>query len=276
MVGAGLVTSTCELAFVPAYDVDALAWGYRCDEAGGSSVFVVCPERSNVDHPDAADGTNPRAREPDDVPNSLDADDDGDGTGTSGERRRDRDVDGDGVDNWFDRADENGDRADADGDGLPNGAERALGSDPYSDDSDADGLTDRQEGTADTDGDGSPDLVDADDDGDGVPSASEGSADTDGDGVSDHLDLDSDADGLPDGAESWTQDSDCDGLADALDGEPDGACDSADERRVPIERVDAPPRAFCGGCSTGGPAPAQRRCGLRRHRRAARSVLVLA
>jgi hypothetical protein len=227
--GQDLITQTCDLAFLPEYDPSVPprgAWAYRCEEASGSELFVLCDELSNIDAADATDALNPHARNPDTVPNYLDDDDDGDGQPSLREQGPNDDVDGDTVVNWFDRADENGDSADADADGITNGDERELGSNPYSDDSDNDGLTDAQEGPdRDSDGDGDLDLVDPDDDNDGVPTAEEGQVDSDGDGDPDYLDTDSDDDGVLDGADSTTLDSDCDGLADAFDSEDDGVCD---------------------------------------------------
>ena len=90
---------------------------------------------------------------------------------------------------------------DSDGDGL-----RDL-CDP---DSDNDGLLDSYEAFGgltrsesmmcclDTDNDGTPDYLDLDSDGDGIPDAAEGINDADGDGVPNYLDLDSDGDGVPD------------------------------------------------------------------------------
>ena len=68
----------------------------------------------------------------------------------------------------------------------------------------------------DSDGDGSPNIVDEDDDDDGIPTELEGGWDADGDGVPNNLDEDSDGDGISDLDES-TVDSDCDGIPDFLD-----------------------------------------------------------
>jgi hypothetical protein len=69
-------------------------------------------------------------------------------------------------------------------------------------DCDGDGLSDIEEGFADTDGDGILDRCDLDSDNDGILDSVEGSNDFDGDGVADYLDLDSDDDGIPDAIEA--------------------------------------------------------------------------
>ncbi len=109
---------------------------------------------------------------------------------------------------------------DTDGDGTPD----------YLDaDSDGDGIPDWTEGAGDTDGDGDPDYLDADSDGDGIPDAVEGTADTDSDGLPDYLDADSDGDGIPDAVEG-TADLDGDGLPNYLDtdSDSDGILDSVE------------------------------------------------
>ena len=107
-------------------------------------------------------------------------------------------------------------------------------------DSDGDGLTDAEEGRADTgsvdtDGDSIPDYEDDDSDGDGIPDAVESQprtdagapSDIDGDGTPDHRDTDSDDDGIPDSVEAGADpttpvDTDGDGYADFRDGDSDG------------------------------------------------------
>jgi len=87
----------------------------------------------------------------------------------------------------------------------------------------------------DTDGDGTPDYLDADSDGDGIPDAVEGTGDVDGDGIPNFLDPDSDGDGIPDWMEAGCtapptgnatcpaagRDSDGDGTPDYLDDDSD-------------------------------------------------------
>ncbi len=110
---------------------------------------------------------------------------------------------------------------DSDGDELPDAV------DP---DNDNDGIPDAVEGiTADTDSDGIPDYLDTDSDGDLIPDFIEAGesplapVDTDGDGQPDFLDTDSDNDGVLD-IDQPTDDSDRDGLTDAVEGslDPDG------------------------------------------------------
>ena len=124
-------------------------------------------------------------------------------------------------------------RDDDDEDGLINDRERELGSDPLNPDSDGDGLLDGEEvNVHNTD----PTLADSDADGvldpDELRSGSDPrSGDSDGDGLSDAdelahgslpADADSDDDGVIDGAEpEWSQDSDGDGLINALDPDSD-------------------------------------------------------
>jgi hypothetical protein len=87
----------------------------------------------------------------------------------------------------------------------------------------------------DTDGDGTPDYLDADSDGDGIPDAVEGTGDVDWDGIPNFLDPDSDGDGIPDWMEAGCtapptgnatcpaagRDSDGDGTPDYLDDDSD-------------------------------------------------------
>ncbi len=69
-------------------------------------------------------------------------------------------------------------------------------------DCDGDGLSDFEEGTGDSDGDGVLDQCDLDSDNDGIRDDVEGTEDFDGDGVPNYLDRDSDDDGIPDAIES--------------------------------------------------------------------------
>ncbi|MEE8523116.1 MAG: Ig-like domain-containing protein, partial [Thermoanaerobaculia bacterium] len=147
---------------------------------------------------------------------------------------------------------------DTDGDGLLDAEEVGLGSNPVLADSDNDGLIDGEEvnPTADSDGDGVPNLIDPDSDNDGLPDGVEirlgldpvrtdsnfngipdGSEDADGDGLpngeevlenTDPANPDSDGDGLLDGEEvipgadgfvtdPLRADSDGDGMSDGYE-----------------------------------------------------------
>ncbi len=105
-------------------------------------------------------------------------------------------------------------------------------------DSDADGITDFDEGEVDSDGDGIPDYLDTDSDNDGIPDAIEGNGNNDAysnnpDTIPNYLDDDSDGDTIPDSVEGasnsdWDDlpdflddDSDNDGLPDELEGADD-------------------------------------------------------
>lgn len=117
----------------------------------------------------------------------------------------------------------------------------ATGADPLEylyRDTDADGITDLDEGELDSDADGTPDYLDTDSDNDGIPDATEGDGnsdeysnnpdtlpdylddDADGDTISDIIEgaVDSDGDRLPDFLD---QDSDNDSLPDELEGADD-------------------------------------------------------
>ncbi len=91
-------------------------------------------------------------------------------------------------------------------------------------DSDADGLTDAQEGTVDFNGDGSADHLDADSDGDGALDGDECTEpilnDSDSDDIDDPFDDDDDNDGVPRISEPG--DTDNDGTPDAVDIDDDG------------------------------------------------------
>ncbi len=138
-----------------------------------------------------------------------------------------------------------GPSSDEDVDGLTFSEEIAAGTDPCIGDMDGDGILDGLEVGLDTDGDGTPDVLDDDDDGDGVPTANEPAGDPDGDGIPAYLDPDEPGEedtgdpgdtgspgdtgatdtGLPDDTGTPTQlpDSDGDGVPDAIDPSPDDA-----------------------------------------------------
>ena len=99
-------------------------------------------------------------------------------------------------------------------------------------DVDKDGIPNTVEGTADTDGDGSPDYDDTDADNDGIPDAVEAGfdplnpPDRDGDSVPDFKDRDSDGDKILDRLEAgsiplFPVDTDADTVPDYLDGDSD-------------------------------------------------------
>jgi len=93
---------------------------------------------------------------------------------------------------------------------------------PSANDPDVDGILSGEEGTADWDGDGIPNYLDADDDNDGIPTLLEGRGDADGGGVPNFLDLDSNGNGIPDRIEAGDDplhpvDRDGNGVYDFLD-----------------------------------------------------------
>lgn len=113
-------------------------------------------------------------------------------------------------------------------------------------DSDGDTISDLQEESErriDTDGDGTPDYLDADSDGDGVEDSVEAGdadlltapVDSDDDGAPDFRDLDSDDNGILDGIEG-TEDADLDGLEDFRD------LDDDDDRLDDVVELQGLPR----------------------------------
>ncbi len=95
------------------------------------------------------------------------------------------------------------------------------------------------------DGDGIPDVNDADDDNDGIPDSEEKpgdvARDTDGDGIPNHLDLDSDNDGIPDTVEVGLSqyDANFDGRVDVLiDADGDGWDDRIDNTQGGIWSIN--------------------------------------
>ncbi|GAA3949166.1 hypothetical protein [Allohahella marinimesophila] len=145
------------------------------------------------------------------------------------------DTDGDGIDDDVETAlGMFPNRTDSDSDTIPDSIEIGSVSQPFDtdgdgvidaldDDSDNDGISDREEGSGDVDGDGILNFRDLDSDGDGVSDTAEGTGDADLDGVPDFLDRssDEDGDGIPDVFEG-TEESDDDPLVDALDTDSDG------------------------------------------------------
>jgi len=163
-------------------------------------------------------------------PDHLDLDSDNDGiwdlieAGGAG-------TDADGVlDNFTDT---NGDGLDDSATPLPNADTDGDATPDYLDaDSDNDGIPDSVESggnpaaLVDTDANGVADYVQLDSDSDGIPDSVEAGAtpsqpvDTDGDGTPDYQESDSDNDGIPDSLESTT-DTDGDGTPDYLDADSD-------------------------------------------------------
>ncbi|MCB9689546.1 MAG: hypothetical protein H6735_31200 [Alphaproteobacteria bacterium] len=218
-------------------------WNLDCDDNGGAN-----PNCSFlVQYPDAE-------------PNFRDTDDDGDGKPTEEEMAlANPDLDGDGIVNWHDPFDGDGALADPDGDGLDNATEERLGTDPFNDDTDHDGISDAIEvgdvnNPLDSDNDQTIDARDSDDDGDNIPTAQEGTGDTDGDGIPDYLDSDSDNDGAPDSQEGAgvDDDVDCDGIRDAYDADDaDGSCEPDSGTKDQLIYTNT----GCGGCDAGGTSP---------------------
>ncbi len=151
---------------------------------------------------------------------------------------------------------------DTDGDNIPDAVECSWSFNVGEDDSDDDGIPDGEEigdffAPADTDGDGTYDVLDSDDDGDTVPTSVERQAsigisdnDVDDDGSPNWLDWDSDADGLLDGFErnveqtvGTADDDDIPAWLDA-DSDNDGLCDGPGA--IPF----APPSTCDGGEDT--------------------------
>ncbi|GAX59560.1 hypothetical protein SCALIN_C04_0048 [Candidatus Scalindua japonica] len=166
----------------------------------------------------------------DGIPNYLDEDSDNDGrlddpVNIWNDRDRDR------VPNYLDTDDHDGPAGDADSDGLSNIFEDRIGTEPFDDDSDNDGVGDGREWAEgyDTDRDGIIDVLDPDDDGDCIPGNKEGRVDSDHDGITNDRDKDSDNDGRPDIYEG-TGDNDCDGIPNYTDPvETDGPCALGDD-----------------------------------------------
>ncbi len=147
----------------------------------------------------------------DGLPNAFDTDADGDGITDAIEGTNDPDEDT--VPNFLD--------LDSDNDGLADAYEwEQPRTDPYSPDSDGDGIDDKTEGRTDWDGDGVINALDTDSDDDGIPDILEGAGDSDNDGDANYLDLDSDGDGIPD-AEETVLDADGDGLPNYVDTDSD-------------------------------------------------------
>ena len=171
-----------------------------------------------------------------------DGDEDADGDGKSNKEESDpsvdksKDSDGDGIPDIIDKDDQDGPKGDkdgdgiineedpdADGDGVSNDDEKAAGLDPLNPDTDGDGTND---GDEDTDGDGKKNKDESD-----VP---EGKVtDKDGDGLGDTGVTDKDPeDGNADITDGpLTNDTDKDGIPDAVDPDIDGdGVNNSDEK----------------------------------------------
>ncbi|MBN1962145.1 MAG: DUF11 domain-containing protein [Deltaproteobacteria bacterium] len=160
----------------------------------------------------------------------YDTNSDGDSNNDATEGRGDND--GDGILNYLDADDNDGPTGDADGDGVTNSDEITNGTNPNDSDSDDDGVNDGDEITNGT----NPNDTDTDDDGlsDGdeiTNGTNPNDSDSDNDGLNDNdevtagtnpNDIDSDDDGVPDDNEvDYNQDTDDDGLINALDPDSD-------------------------------------------------------
>ena len=188
-----------------------------------------------------AAGTDPYNPDTDgDGVNDGDEDTDGDGKPNKDESNPDEDKitdkDGDKIPDIIDRDDEDGPKGDkdgdgiinsedpdADGDGVSNDDEKEAGLDPLNPDTDGDGTKD---GDEDTDGDGKPNKDESE-----VPEGSVEDKDEDGlgdTGVTDKDPEDGEAD-ITDGP--LTNDTDNDGIPDAVDPDIDGdGVNNSDEK----------------------------------------------
>ncbi len=172
-------------------DGDGIVDEYDVDQTGGTDT-----NGDGIDDAIAAAGLPDS--DGDGTPDALDVDSDNDGIPDAVEG--DVDSDGDGTPDYLD--------TDSDNDGISDALESQLGGV----DTDGDGIVDEFDvdqtggtdtngdgiddavvaaGLPDSDGDGTPDVLDLDSDGDGVADKIEGLNDTDGDGTPDYIDKDS-------------------------------------------------------------------------------------
>ena len=201
------------------------------------------------DKDEEAAGTDPKNPDTDgDGTNDGDEDTDGDGKPNKDESDEDSDKitddDGDGIPDIIDRDDEDGPKGDkdgdgiineedpdADGDGVSNDDEKEAGLDPLNPDTDGDGTND---GDEDTDGDGKKNKDESE-----VP---EGPVtDEDGDGLGDTGVTDKDPeDGKADITDGpLTNDTDNDGIPDAVDPDIDGdGVNNSDEKAAGTDPYD--------------------------------------
>ena len=225
----------------PNHDADALPdWRDPDDDGDGLRTRIEDadgdgdPTNDDTDGDGVPDYLDPligsRDSDGDGVPDPSDSDDDGDGVPDAVEGNGTSDHDGDGLADSHD--------PDSDNDGISDLLEAQAGGlvarSPLGVDTDGDGLDaafDPDEGglalaPVDTDGDGTPDHLDADSDADGTPDLAEGSDDLDADGLGNWRDPDDDGDGLSSlnegafGSDRWDPDTDNDGLVDGSDLDP--------------------------------------------------------
>ena len=140
----------------------------------------------------------------DGIPNRFDLDSDGDGASDADEGSAD--VDGNSIPNFVDNGTlsaipANDQDNDDDLDGFDDPDQDGIAN-YLDDDSDGDGIPDRNETNADLDADGTPNFLDDDSDGDSISDLVEGDADTDGDGGPDYLQSASDLDTRDGGVEA--------------------------------------------------------------------------
>ena len=172
------------------------------------------------DNFESTNGLDPVDTDSDGIDDYQDTDSDADGDidslegydtdndGTANTTASGSDTDGDGLDNNFDNV--NGWNSTTN---VTNSGQDALDFPNL----DVVGTSERDWREAqDCDGDGFPDLSDADSDNDGIPNTIEGTGDTDGDGIADICDLDSDGDGIYDIIEAGGTDADNDGMVDSF------------------------------------------------------------
>ncbi len=227
--GRRLEASRARTLALSATLVAALAFVPACGDDGGSNPSGAC--RTSADCTDGRVCRDRRCVVPADTDGGPDT---GIPSGTDAGPYTELDA-------WYDPATTDAARPD-----LP---DTGGGWDPRGD-SDGDTISDYDEGRAslvDTDGDGTPDYLDADSDGDGISDSVEaGDAnlatppiDSDGDGIPDFRDLDSDDNGVPDAVEG-TDDPDHDGRPNYrdLDNDGDGLLDTLEIGPDPASPID--------------------------------------
>lgn len=200
----GSFTCTCNFGFA--------GDGVTCDPSGDSDGDGI------TDLDECSDPNNCEDTDGDGLPDYADLDSDNDGLLDSSECEDPSacsDLDGDGIADFRDR--------DSDGDGLSDAAEA------FDADDDGDGVYD---GFEDTDNDGADD---------GLVNSSVDPIDTDGESTPDHLQADADNDGISDAIEG--HDADGDGVADTDPAGADSDSDGIDDAFDP----DCATASDCGG-----------------------------